>query len=117
MRCVTAGIHFIPIQSENKFAAQNVGGSMKSCVKNVDLRGEGEPLRYLQSALPSALRSFSGDAGVSAFRRTLPSRDRAQLSERSLLAPPQRDHCVVARRYECFRWYKGFSQRPETRSW
>lgn len=60
MRCVTVGIHFVLIHSENKFAAQNVGSSMKSSVKNVSLRGEGEPLRYLQTALRSCLCSFSG---------------------------------------------------------
>ena len=40
MRCVTAGIHFIPIHSENKFAAQIVEGSMKISMKNVNLRSE-----------------------------------------------------------------------------
>lgn len=64
MRCVTAGIHFLLIHSENKFTAQNVGNSTKSSVKNVSLRGEGELLRYLQSTLPSCLCSFSGGAGI-----------------------------------------------------
>lgn len=109
MRCVTAGIHFILIHSENKFAAQNVGGSMKSSVKNVNLRGEGEPLRYLQSALPSCLCSFSGGAGFKVFERQLPSGNHAQPSEMTLHAPPQRDHCVVTPRCECFQWLSRIS--------
>lgn len=109
MRCVTAGIHFILIQSENKFAAQNVGGSMKSSVKNVNLRGEGEPLRYLQPALPLGLCSFSGGAGFSVFLLALPSGDRAQLSEMTLHAPPQHEHCVVAHHCECFQWLSKIS--------
>lgn len=107
MRCVTAGIHFVPAPSENKFAAQNVGSGMKSSVKNVNLRGEAEPLSYLPPARPSRLRSIA----FKVFQRSLANALAALRSQREALHAPQQRNCgVVTHQCECFQRLSKFSR-------